>query len=322
MLTQVYKLLRAEEVDLARLAQLKLSLQEKLETLKQLDSEVLELTDEKGVDAEIKSADEYKDDIYAAMVGIDEQNMKLKPPIMSGTPPPTDPVHMAAPVTERENRIKLPKLTIRPFDGDITQWTTFWDSYDLAIHANTSLTDVDKFNYLHSLLRGAACEAVSGFMLTAANYSEAISVLKRRFGNKQQIISRHMDTLVTGSNDVKALRRLYDIVESNVRSLKSLGVPAESYGSLLSTVIMNKLPSELGLIIRWKIGDDDWRLDVILEELLKEVETRERTANLSNPAPTQRRTPKDQCTTATLFSSDGQPQCFFCNQRHLSEENG
>ena len=41
-------------------------------------------------------------------------------------------------------------------------------------------------------------------------------------------------------NNVKALRRLYD-----VRSLKFLGVTAESYGSLLASVLMNKLPREL-----------------------------------------------------------------------------
>ncbi len=80
--------------------------------------------------------------------------MKLKPRSVSGTPPPADTVHVAMPAVERENHIKLPKLSIRPFDGDITQWTTFWDSYNSAIHANTSLNDVDKFNYLRSLLRG------------------------------------------------------------------------------------------------------------------------------------------------------------------------
>jgi hypothetical protein len=110
MLTQVNKLLKADKIDLVRLAQLKLSLQEKLDTLKQFDSEVLELTDDDGVEAEIQNADDY---IYSAMVGIDELSMKLKPPSVSGTPPPADTGHAAAPPgAERENHIKLPKLTI------------------------------------------------------------------------------------------------------------------------------------------------------------------------------------------------------------------
>ena len=54
---------------------------------------------------------------------------------------------------------------------------------------------------------------------------------------------------------MKGLRHLYDVIESNVRSLKSLGVRAESYGSLLSSVLMNKLPSELRLIASRKFRE-------------------------------------------------------------------
>ena len=110
---------------------------------------------------------------------------------------------------------------------DMTLWTSFWDSFDSAIHQNTGLNEVDKFNYLRSLLRGSARDAVSGLMLTEANYAEAISVLKRRFGNKQQIIKKHMDILmnadaVTSPHNVPALRHFHDVVESSVRSLKAL----------------------------------------------------------------------------------------------------
>ena len=73
------------------------------------------------------------------------------------------------------------------------------------------------------------------------------------FGNKQLIINKHMEQLlsidaVTSQHDVRGLRHLYNINEVNVRSLDSLGIKAESYGSLLSSVLMNKLPSELRLI--------------------------------------------------------------------------
>ena len=46
-------------------------------------------------------------------------------------------------------------------------------------------------------------------------------------------------------HDLKGLRHLYDVLESHVRSLHSLGVP---YGALLSSVLVDKLPSELHLI--------------------------------------------------------------------------
>ena len=102
------------------------------------------------------------------------------------TPPPTppSPVGGRSAGSGRDTTVKL--LTIQPFKGALTTWTMFWDSYKAAIHDNASLSDIDKFNYLRSLLQGPA---VSGLTLTAPNYKEAVSVLEKRFGNKQQIVA-------------------------------------------------------------------------------------------------------------------------------------
>ena len=55
-------------------------------------------------------------------------------------------------------------------------------------------------------------------------------------------------------HNLKGLRHLYDSVETQiVRGLRALGVPSESYGSLLSSVLMNKLPQELRLIVSKKL---------------------------------------------------------------------
>ena len=86
----------------------------------------------------------------------------------------------------------------------------FWESYQTAIHNNDDLTDTEMFNYLRSFLRRAALDAISGLTLTAANYREAIAILEKRFGNKQQIISKDMDALlnteaVTSQQNLKGL---------------------------------------------------------------------------------------------------------------------
>ncbi len=45
------------------------------------------------------------------------------------------------------------------------------------------LTPIDKFNYLKSLMDGAAAESIAELSLSNANYEEAIVILKSRFGN-------------------------------------------------------------------------------------------------------------------------------------------
>ena len=83
----------------------------------------------------------------------------------------------------------------------------------MPIHNNTQLTEIEKFNYLSSLLERSAHEAVSELLLSATNYQKAIESLKKRFGSKQQIKVKQMDALlhleaVTSPHSVQALHCL------------------------------------------------------------------------------------------------------------------
>ena len=126
------------------------------------------------------------------------------------------------------------KLNMKRFSGDLTKWTTFWDSFSSSIHENPFLSKIDKFNYLISLLESTAAEAIAGLMSTDANYEEAVSVLQQRFGNPQLIINRHMEALlnvpgISSHQGMRGLRKLHD--------------------GFLTSVLINKLPPELRLII-------------------------------------------------------------------------
>ena len=77
------------------------------------------------------------------------------------------------------NRSKLPKLVLPKFRGDVTQWRAFWDSFNSAIHSNSFLTKIDKFNHLNSLLEGHALRAIQGHTLSESNYQAAIDILKQ-----------------------------------------------------------------------------------------------------------------------------------------------
>ena len=131
------------------------------------------------------------------------------------------------PIHNPKVKVKLPKLEIPIFDGDIINCQGFWDHFSSAIDANDSISDIDKFCYLKYFLCDSAKSCISGLSHSSANYFEAIELLKQRYGNPKMLINAYMKRFVQlpvikNNNDVFGLRKLYDQVESSVRNLKSL----------------------------------------------------------------------------------------------------
>ena len=104
-------------------------------------------------------------------------------------------------------------------------WQNFWDTFETAINANSTLDGVQIFNYLRAQIQGEASRAIAGLPLTSANYDHAIALLKVHFGQPQKIINANMHALVITPkpvNILSSLRLFHDTVESHIRGLTAL----------------------------------------------------------------------------------------------------
>ena len=222
---------------------------------------------------------------------------------------------------------KLPKLVLPHFNGDITNFRSFWDSFTNAVHNNPRLTTIEKFNYLRSYLEGRALRSIQGLTLTEGNYQSAIEILKQRFGKPQAIISAHMEELMkipACSDKVSQMRFLYDKISINVRGLESLGVTSQQYGSLLIPVIMAKIPTDVRVQIARKTTKDVWDINELLDAILHEVEAREISENVKIWSDNRKPSPGQSIKTpaaAALTTQDAHPkpiQCVYCKDYHFS----
>ena len=357
IISSVIEILGAGDISRVRehavkLRQQRATLEEKLVLLQEFDAQILAHVAEEEIEREIERSDLFEENVRLAIANIDNAlstipvvvSQSVQPSVSgsmltdgghtrSESSPPRATVVNSSASTPNKTQVKLPKLELKKFDGDHSKWTSFWDTFEASIHNNSSLSPIDKFNYLISLLERSAAEAVSGLTLTASNYDEAVEILKARFGNKQQIINRHMEILlnldcVTSHHNLKGLRQLYDTVESNVRSLKSLGVPRESYGGLLSSILINKLPQDFRLVITREMGDDDWQLDRLLTIFKTELEARERAAvgttgnRIQSSPPKPNRKVHGTAHTLLSESSTNGPTCTYCRGKHPSKDCG
>ena len=137
---------------------------------------------------------------------------------------------------------------------------------------------------------------------------------------------------VESLKDIKKLRETYDHIETHVRSLSALGVPATGYQQLLAPIIVNKLPSELRIAIARKVKDSD--LSKILQSFNEEVQVREKCVLSKVAVPKEnpiesvkpRWTARNNiATTATLYTEQGVDReqiravkCAYCEGTHKS----
>ena len=60
-----------------------------------------------------------------------------------------------------------------------------------------------------------------------------------------------------------------------MRDLRALGIAAESYSSLLSPVILSKLPQEFCLIVSRQVTKGRWNLDELMRVIDVDIKVRE-----------------------------------------------
>ncbi|XP_054717258.1 uncharacterized protein LOC129226652 [Uloborus diversus] len=255
---------------------LKIQLDEKTVLLKDLNEQILPLTDEKDIESEIFGCAEYSDKMRTLKLKIDRKILKFNNST-SGSQNVSgfESLNLI-------NTVHLPKLQIDKYYGERDKYLNFWSQFENAVHKNPSLTDVDRFSYLKSLLGGSAANAVSGFALTAENYKIAIEILQSRFGRHSDLVQAHLNNLlniqgVKNSRDLYALRALYDKCIVEIRSLESLNVAADTYSTLLCPLNLKVLPSDLTLrFTREQSQKTNLSFQDLMEFIRAEIETKER----------------------------------------------
>ena len=142
--------------------------------------------------------------------------------------------------------VKLPKLQLPKFSGNVLVWPQFWDAFSVTVDAS-GLPDVTKLTYLRSLLIGEPAKSVEGLALSKVNYETVYDILQNGFGRKEQIIYNHIQALLQSSYDKNSegLKSFQDELLVHVRSLENLDITGERYGAVLTPIIVSRLPEAI-----------------------------------------------------------------------------
>ena len=340
-----------------RLSSIQSTLQDKQALLKSLDGQILGKCNENEIDKEIEESTEItkqfnewieriklfkysgpKNVVPSNQAEASKKSTPKRPEVQSNIQQATPPfAHLETSITSEatSNRafsgVRLPKINLPKFNGDVTKYQHFLQCFKCSIEANETLSDVNKLNYLINSLEGPAYKSLEGLQIIEENYKKAMDILNDRYGKSQRIISAHMQALLklqTYQNDKTSdLRAIYDKIMVNIRGLESLRISSEKYGSLLIPVIMSRMPSDITLQVARKTSEDIWSIDEIMTIIRQEIEAREVSKGISATdtkgyAKPVRITPNG--TTKTFVAKSENPkkgiECYFCKKDHYSNE--
>ena len=222
--------------------------------LAKMDREILEETSEESMEEEIDDSDGYVLAIDRALNKVQIRGEQTVPSVSNlSSRNLNSNANEFMQVRHNQMYNKLPKLNIPYFDGSLLHWQTFWGTFETSIHENTSLSDVQKFAYLRNQVQGEAAQCIAGLPLTPGNYYQAIGLIRERSGQEHKIINANIQSMIdlpAPTSNTDSLRNFSDRIECGIRGLKSLGTYESSFGTILTPIIYNKLPSDVRKTLR------------------------------------------------------------------------
>lgn len=223
---------------------------------------------------------------------------------------------------------KLPNIQIPSFDGkDFTKFKPFMDLFEAVFDTNKSLSNVQKLFYLRNYLVGEALSVIINLPVVNESYSEALTLLKKRYDNKARLISNHINILLDLPSMQKgtatAIRSLVTDFQQQLYAIKNLGEPVDKWDMLLISILARKLDSYTNRAYHLERVDLD--KNPTMEEFISFLEKRAKaledsypnvnTTNDSAHKPNQTKTSNVK-TTNVVSSNKQKALCSFCEKQN------
>ena len=140
--------------------------------------------------------------------------------------------------------VKLRKLNVPTFDGNILNWRSFWEQFCISVHNRISLSDSKNLVYLQKSLKGGSAKgAIEGLSHSGENYTEPVECLQFRYNRPHLIHKAYvraiLDTPALKEGSDKELRNLHDTVQHHLRALKAMG--CEAPGHFITSILQLRL---------------------------------------------------------------------------------
>ena len=205
---------------------------------------------------------EYALTVSSAKVERDKAKRQLRITTTSGTTSTGPPV---------ASSFRLPQIDVPIFTGNLPDFQSFWDLFT-TVADQVNGTDVQKFSYLMTRLRGEPYDLVKNLRLTSDNYKVAKKQLNDRYGNTS-LVERTIRSNLFGLPTCRTreeVRDMFTKAQSYIMQLESLQGGATMMSADIHYFLEQRLPSfYLERLVLKKASRTDWNLQAFREVMPK-----------------------------------------------------
>lgn len=127
-----------------------------------------------------------------------------------------------------KSKPKLPPIELMSFNGDIRNWSLFYQQFKSVVHDNTDLTDSERVYYLVGKLTDNAKTVCAGLPPTAENYNIIWSALIDKYDDPRVLAASYLNQLLEfkplNNNSASDFERFINNFNFSVEALKQLQI--------------------------------------------------------------------------------------------------
>lgn len=146
------------------------------------------------------------------------------------------------------SQIRLPRIDIPDFNGQLENWTRFRDLYNAMVDSKTNISDVEKLEYLQTKLKGEASSLIKHLSPTNANYKIAWELVKKKYDKPDKIRETYIRMLLSQppikNGELTEIKRFYNNTMESYNALKVSYENVDSWDPLLLYLIKEKFDKE------------------------------------------------------------------------------
>jgi len=93
--------------------------------------------------------------------------------------------------------VRLPKISVPTFDGNVVNWRSFWEQFTVSVHDRSNLSPAEKLTYLkHAVKDGPAKHVVEGLSGSGDQYKEAVDCMRKRYDRPRLLHQAHVRAII------------------------------------------------------------------------------------------------------------------------------